>query len=84
MGVTTIQTIITNLEGNKKVTGEFLVDTGTAYTVVPKKMAESLGLKPIKSQKFSLADGTTVQRKLGSAIVKIDGNEAASTVVIGQ
>jgi len=25
-----------------------------------------------------------VQRKLSSAIVKIDGNEAASTVVIGQ
>ncbi len=84
MGITAIQTTITNLKGNKKVTGEFLVDTGAAYTVIPKKMAENLELKPIRSQKFSLADGTTVERKLSSAVVKIDGNEAASTVVIGQ
>ncbi|KKQ84430.1 MAG: hypothetical protein UT08_C0018G0036 [Candidatus Woesebacteria bacterium GW2011_GWB1_38_8] len=27
MGITAIQTTITNLKGNKKVTGEFLVDT---------------------------------------------------------
>ena len=47
-------------------------------------MAENLELKPIRSPKFSLADGTTVERKLSSAVVKIDGNEAASTVVIGQ
>ena len=84
MGITTIQVTITDLTGKKKVSSEFLVDTGAAYTVVPKVMAEKLGLKPIRTQKFSLADGTTVQRKLSSAIVKIDGNEAASTVVIGQ
>lgn len=84
MGLTTIPVTITDLSGKKKVSSEFLVDTGAAYTVVPKKMAEKLGLKPIRTQKFSLADGTIVQRKLSSAIVKIDGNEAASTVVIGQ
>lgn len=84
MGITKIKLTITNLERSKKVSGEFLVDTGAAYTVLPKKMAEKLELKPIRTQKFSLADGTTVKRKLSSAIVKIDGNEAASTVVIGQ
>ena len=84
MGIITISTTITDLTGKRKVSGEFLVDTGAAYTVLPKNMAEKLGLKSQKTQKFSLADGSIVQRKLSSAIVKIDGQEAASTVVIGQ
>lgn len=84
MGITTILTTITDLTGKRKVSGKFLVDTGAAYTVLPKNMAEKLGLKSQKTQSFSLADGSTVQRKLSSAIIKIDGQEAASTVVIGQ
>ncbi|HEY4474601.1 hypothetical protein A2627_05490 [Candidatus Woesebacteria bacterium RIFCSPHIGHO2_01_FULL_39_28] len=84
MGITTIQATIMDLGKKKKISDEFLVDTGAAYTVIPKKMADHLGLKPTRSQKFSLADGTTIQRNLGSAIVKFDGNEAATTVVIGQ
>jgi len=84
MGITKVALTITDLSGKKKIDGEFLVDTGAAYTVIPKDMANKLGLKGTRTQKFSLADGTTVQRKLSSAIVKIDGREAASTVVIGQ
>lgn len=84
MGITSISATITDLTGRKKVSGEFLVDTGAAYTVLPKVMAEKLGLKSQKTQRFSLADGSTVQRELSSAIIKIDGQEAASTVVIGQ
>ena len=49
MGITTIQVTITDLTGKKKVSSEFLVDTGAAYTVVPKVMAEKLGLKPIRT-----------------------------------
>ncbi len=84
MGITTISVTITDLSGKKRIDGEFLVDTGAAYTVIPKEMAEKLSLKGTRTQKFSLADGSVVQRKLSSAIVKIDGHEAATTVVIGQ
>ena len=75
---------VTNLNQTKKVSGKFLVDTGAAYTVLPKKMADQLKLKAIRTQIFGLADGTTIQRKLSSAVVKLDGHEAATTVVIGQ
>ena len=84
MGITTISAILTSLNKKKKVTGKFLIDTGTAYTVVPKKMAERLNLKPLKTQEFTLADGTTVKRKLSHAMVEINGDKAPSTVVIGE
>lgn len=84
MGITNIFATITSINGKKKVKGNFLVDTGAAYTVVPLEMVKKLGLKPDRIQKFSLADGTMVERKLSSAIVEIDGQKAASTVVIGE
>ena len=84
MGITTVQATIMDLGKKVSASDEFLVDTGASYTVIPKKMADQLGLKPVRSQKFSLADGTTIQRNLSSAIVKLDDNEAATTVVIGQ
>ena len=85
MGITTIFTTISNLQDpKKKVSGKFLVDTGAAYTVVPKDMAEKLSLKPTKTQEFTLADGTSVKRKLSHAMVEINGDKAPSTVVIGE
>lgn len=84
MGVTNISTTISSLEDKKKkATGKFLVDTGAAYTIVPKDMVIKLGLKPVKTQEFALADGTTVKRKLSFAMVEIDGQRAPSTVVLG-
>lgn len=84
MGITKINLTISDLSGKKKIEDEFLVDTGAAYTVLPKRMADKLGIKGVRTQKFVLADGTVVRRKLGSAIVKMDGREAATTVVVGQ
>ena len=71
MGITTISAIVSDLSGKKKIQSKFLVDTGAAYTVIPKNMAEKLGLKGTSTQEFSLADGTTVQTKLSYAIIKI-------------
>lgn len=64
MGITKIAATVTNLGGDKRVSGEFLVDTGAAYTVVPLTMAKKLGLKADRTQGFTLADATLVKRKL--------------------
>lgn len=85
MGVTTISATITNIaDSSKKIRGKFMVDTGAAYTVIPGGLAKQLDLEPVKTQEFSLADGTVVKRQLGHAMVEIDGNKAPSTVVIGE
>lgn len=84
MGLTSVSITISNLTQTKKVSGDFLVDTGAAYTVLPKEMVDKLDLKLLRTQKFSLADGTIIQRRLSSAVIKLDGHEAATTVVVGQ
>jgi clan AA aspartic protease len=85
MGITTISATITNLtDPKKKATEKFLVDTGTTYTVVPYDISRKLGIKPEKTQEFIMADGTSVKRKLGHAMVEIDGDKAPSIVVIGE
>ena len=85
MGITTISATITSLENPKnKVSGKFMVDTGAAYTVLPQALVDKLHLKPVKTQEFTLADGTTVARRLGHAMVEIDGDRAPSIVVLGE
>lgn len=84
MGLTNVIITVTDLKQTKKIKGKFLVDTGASFTVLPKSMADKLRLEPNRTQTFSLADGTTIKRSLSSAIVKLDGHEAATTVVIGQ
>lgn len=84
MGLTTVHTKISNLDSKKSAEDTFLVDTGAGYTVVPYAMSKKLNIKPVKKQAFSLADGTTVKRNIGFAMVGINGYEAPSTVVIGE
>lgn len=85
MGITTIKATIRNVDvPSKTVTATFLVDTGAAYTVLPQDLVKKLGLKAVKTQEFSLADGTVVSRKLGYAMVEIDGEKSPSTVVLGE
>jgi len=85
MGITNVTTTIQNIDKPKrKVSGEFMVDTGAVYTVIPYTMSKALELTVTKTQKFSLADGTTVERDLSYAMIEIDGERAPSTVVIGK
>lgn len=85
MGITTISATVSNLDKpGKSISEKFMVDTGAAYTVVPYEIVKKLHLRPLKTQEFVLADGTTVKRKLGFAMVEIDGDKAPSTVVIGE
>lgn len=85
MGLTKVTLKITNPENPKKsLQDEFLVDSGAFYTVLPKKMVDKLGLKPNFKQDFSLADGTTISRPVGSAYITFEGRKTASPVVLGK
>lgn len=84
MGIVNATLKITNpLDTSKIFEGEFLVDTGAQYTVVPKPVWQKLGLKPDRKQKFSLADGKIISRPIGSAFVEFQGVKSSSPVVLG-
>ena len=64
--------------------GEFLVDSGATYTVVPEQVLKKLGIKPAGKEEFSLADGRIISRKVGSALYEYEGTERAAPVLFGE
>lgn len=48
-----------------------LVDTGAEFTWVSGKLLETLGIKPLKSESFTTADGKIIKRNVGFAVVRM-------------
>ena len=61
------------------------VDTGAIHTLVPATLVAKLGIKPIREEVFSLADGSKKVFPTGYAFFCIDDNEvpSPSPVVFG-
>ena len=72
------------LRGEKTATVRMLVDTGATYSVIPPQLARALGIKkPRRSVRVRLADGRQIRLGADLAVVKIDGREAPTTVLVG-
>lgn len=85
MGITKVVLRVKNPKDESRfIEREFLVDSGAAFTVVPKPLLDKIGIRPTGEQKFTLADGRTIKRKIGEAIFEMDENRAPGPVVIGQ
>ena len=75
MGIAYVEGWVEGEQG-KKESAKFLVDSGTTYTLLPKKVWRSIGLKPKRTMQFSLADGTTIERKISEAYLNRTKNES--------
>ncbi|TSC66444.1 MAG: hypothetical protein CEO21_192 [Microgenomates group bacterium Gr01-1014_80] len=85
MGATAVSLKVKNPAKPSKVfEGEFLVDSGATYTVVPETVLKRLGIKPDDEEKFSLADGRIIKRKVGSALYEYEGKQRAAPVLFGE
>jgi predicted aspartyl protease len=60
------------------------VDSGAVWSVLPKVDWEALGLKSDRSHRFSLADGTVIERRVSECRFRYQGIEASSPVVLGE
>ena len=63
---------------------EFLVDSGVVYSLVPGKILDELEIEPYKEMSFSLADGTSIKRKISSAYFEYEGEGGPAPVVYGE
>lgn len=85
MGMTQVSLKVKNPRSPSKVfEGEFLVDSGATYTVVPESILKKLGIKPSGEEKFSLADGRIIERKVGNVLYEYEGKERAAPVLFGE
>jgi len=69
----------------RKATVNFLIDSGAVYSLVPAPTLRRLGVRPHREVDFSLADGTTLRRRVGDAYFELKGEGGgASPVIFGE
>ena len=61
-----------------------LVDTGSELTWIPRQILESLGIRPLKTLRFRVADGRTFERQVGYAIIHTGGTQTTDEVAFGE
>lgn len=85
MGMTDVTLTVSNPKiASKTEKVKFLVDSGATYTSLPTAIVKKLNIKPSFEEKFSLADGSVIKRKIGNAMFVWQGREVASPVILGQ
>lgn len=85
MGMTKVNLSVKNPRDPRKVyKGEFLVDSGATFTVVPGIVLKKLGIKPQGEERFVLADGKVIKRNIGNALYEYMGIERAAPVMFGE
>jgi clan AA aspartic protease len=85
MGLTFVLASIANpARSRRSARLKFLVDSGAQYSVVPATVLRRLGIKPVRTKGFILADGTEIKRSLGEARFRINGEEGTSPVIFGE
>ena len=71
-------------QGRKTEPVEFLVDSGAAYSVMPRTILKGLGCKPYRKRDFFLADGAKVTREIGDAYFEFQGVGGPAPVIFGE
>jgi predicted aspartyl protease len=70
--------------GRVQELAETLVNIGSAFTWIPRTVLESLGIRPVRRQGFIVADGRSVEREMGFAIVHAAGVATVDDVVFAE
>ncbi len=83
MGITYVEGVVTGSSG-KQATVRFLVDSGATYTLLPHDVAADLALTPKRAVTFTLADGSTVERRVSECHVRLDEGEGHTPVILGE
>jgi predicted aspartyl protease len=86
MGTFRTTIMIENVErrGEMRTVEDALVDTGSEYTWVPADVLAALGVRPERSLRFIVADGRSLERQVGIAIVHAAGAMAPDFVVFAE
>jgi len=83
MGLTNIKATVRS--NSRKVKLAFLVDSGALYTLLPHKIWQALHLKRKRTETFTLAHGTPVERGLSECYISIPKlGEGHTPVILGE
>ena len=84
MGATHVMVTIRNpADPERQWTGRFLVDTGAFDSLVPRPHLEAIGLKPLASENYVLADGSPIELSTTVGRIEFMGKIVGGTLVFG-
>ena len=83
MGITYVEGTVTGA-GGRQSTATFLVDSGAMYTLLPFDVWQAIGLTPIRTMTFSLADGTRIRRDVSECHISLPQGQGHTPVVLGE
>ena len=83
MGVPYVEGEVKGPDGRKAAV-RLLVDSGASYSVLPEKDWQAIGGKRKRSARFTLADGTQVERAISECHITLPQGDAHTPVVLGQ
>ena len=85
MGTVKIAVELLSLDGEGSAqTLEVLVDTGAVLSMLPAAMLESLGVQRLGKITARVADGRLIERDVGNARLRVEGQEVWSRVIFGE
>jgi predicted aspartyl protease len=85
MGLTSVTVRLTNPADRRRSAEEaLLVDSGAIYAVVPGKVLRRIGVRPHGRETFTLADGSQVQREVGTVFFEIGPRRGGGAVIFGE
>jgi clan AA aspartic protease len=85
MGVTHIEVEVANITApDQGQVVRFLVDSGALYSVVPAEVLDRLGIAPLATQAFILADGSKIERRKGGAVFRYGERVGTADVIFGE
>jgi predicted aspartyl protease len=70
--------------GRRRVLEDVMVDTGSEYNWFPATVLHSIGVVPVRQDRFETADGRVLERDVGFALVYAGGRSAPTLVVFGE
>lgn len=84
MGMLVVKIQVSAMDGGETKEVEAIVDTGSAYTMLPGSWLRELGVVPIGTRPLDLADGRRVLMNYGRAWVTVEGESEVTLVVFGE
>ena len=83
MGIVRVNATVRNpADLNRAWEGTFLVDTGAIDCVVPRRYLEAIGLIPMDSRVYGLADGSEIRLDVTVGIIEFMGGRTGKDIVL--
>ena len=83
MGIVLIEGIVTGPTA-KQASLQFLVDSGATYSLLPNDIWRAIELTAKRLVRFSLTDGTTIERDVSECHITLPQGESHTPVILGQ